>query len=59
MAQRDRTNHGDLCICSERLLVVHGGHQAFGHSHAITPNAHCSFLLWAQEQKSYIAVQSL
>jgi hypothetical protein len=55
MVAIDNTQNGALRSCS----AIANTPQAFGHSHAITPKAHCSFLLWAQEQKSYIAVQAL
>ena len=59
MVAMERTQSGVLRSCSECKSAILRGHQAFGHLHAITPNARCSFLLWAQEQKSYIAVQAL
>jgi hypothetical protein len=59
MVASDRTPCGALRNCSGRNSVIPRGHQAFGHVHALTPNARCSFLLWTQEQKSYIAVQAL
>jgi hypothetical protein len=55
----ERTQSGVLRSCSECKSAILRGHQAFGHLHAITPNAHVSFLLWTREQKSYIAVQTL
>jgi hypothetical protein len=58
MVAIDKTQNGALRSCSERCSAIANTPQAFGHSHAIPPKAHCSFLLWAQEQKSYIAVQA-
>jgi hypothetical protein len=59
MVAMDRTQRGAPRKCSECNSAILRRHQAFGHLHAITLNARCSFLLWAQEQKSYIAVQAL
>ncbi len=59
MVAMERTQSGALRSCSECKSAILRGHQAFGHLHAITPNAHGSFLLWTHEQKSCIAVQML
>jgi hypothetical protein len=59
MVAMDRTQSDALRNCSEGNFGILRGHQAFGHLHSINANARCSFLLWAHEEKSYIAVQSL
>ena len=59
MVAKDRTRRGAFQNCFVRRPAIESRHQSFGHSLAITPKAHCSFLLWTQEQKSYIAVQTL
>ena len=59
MVAMDRTRRGGFQNDFERRAAIASRCQVFGHSHAITPKAGCSFLLWAQEQKSYLAGQSL
>jgi hypothetical protein len=54
-----RTQCGGLRSCSERRPAIASTPRVFGHSHAIVPAARCSFLLWAQELKSYVAGQTL
>ena len=59
MVAMERTQSGALRNCSECKSAILRGHQAFGHLHAITPNARGSFLLWTQETEKLLAVQAL
>ena len=59
MVAMERTQSGVLRSCSECKSAILRGHQAFGHLHAITPNARGSFLLLDTRTEKLLAVQAL
>jgi len=59
MVARDSNDCGVFYNCFEYRFSVAHRDLVFGHWHATTPDGHCSFLLWAQQLKSYLAAELL
>ena len=59
MVVGDRKNRSDSRNCSECRSAIAHGHPPFGHPHATNLEGRCSFLLWTQEYKRYVATQAL
>jgi len=59
MVARDTNDCGVFQNCFGCRSSVTHRDLVFGHWHATSPDEHCSFLLWAQQHKSYTAAESL